>query len=229
MSPCPAGSFRVSWMSSCIQMNKAPMLRVKKRQKENYKLIMKMQKRNCLRLGNKEKTEKKNKQGRQTQRKPIEKRMWKKRNGSTKPFDELNEQEAELQRENDEAQAIIQDKNTSPSDKQAAEDRLADRNEELERLQMQIEKKRKSFHFLSRSKWSDKFGVTVTAVFLTTVVTIGAVIGAIKTLWQPPAKRWEMVWKMSAQRLHQFCPGWLPRLWASVLKLRAKPSFFWPR
>ena len=40
----------------------------------------------------------------------------------TKPLDDLKERESELQRQNEEDQAIIQDENASPSDKEAAED-----------------------------------------------------------------------------------------------------------
>ena len=50
---------------------------------------------------------------------------------STKTVDELNEQEAELQCKNEEDQAIINDQNTSPSEREAAEGRVAERNEEI--------------------------------------------------------------------------------------------------
>jgi len=43
-----------------------------------------------------------------------------------KPLDDLKEQESELQRQNAEDQAIIQDENASPSDKEAAEGRDSD-------------------------------------------------------------------------------------------------------
>ena len=52
----------------------------------------------------------------------------------TRTLDELKEQEAELQRQNEEDQAVIDHENTSPSDKQAAEGRVAERQEELARL-----------------------------------------------------------------------------------------------
>ena len=57
---------------------------------------------------------------------------------STKPLDDLKEQESELQRQKEEDLAIIQDENTSPSDKYAAECRIAEINEELAFLQTQI-------------------------------------------------------------------------------------------
>ena len=49
----------------------------------------------------------------------------------TTTLDELKEQEAELQRQNEEDQAVIDNEDASPSDKQAAEGRVAERQEEL--------------------------------------------------------------------------------------------------
>ena len=57
---------------------------------------------------------------------------------STKPLDDLKERESELQHQNQEDQVIIQDENATPSEKEAAEGRVAERNEEIARLQTQI-------------------------------------------------------------------------------------------
>ena len=46
----------------------------------------------------------------------------------TKPLDELNGRESELRRQNEEDQAIIQDENVFPSDREAAEARVVERN-----------------------------------------------------------------------------------------------------
>ena len=51
---------------------------------------------------------------------------------------ELKERENDLKLQNEEDQKIIQDENTSPSERQAAEGRVTERNEELDRLQTQI-------------------------------------------------------------------------------------------
>ena len=59
----------------------------------------------------------------------------------TRTLDELKEQEAELQRQNEEDQAVIDNEDTSPSDKQAAEGRVAERQEELARLRTQIDER----------------------------------------------------------------------------------------
>ena len=69
---------------------------------------------------------------------------------------------------------------TSPSDKEAAEQRVAARNEELARLQTQIAEREAAMPLRERVKEVfKKYGVTVTAIFLAAGVTIGAVIGAI--------------------------------------------------
>ena len=60
---------------------------------------------------------------------------------NTKTLDELKEQESELKRQNEEDQAIMQDDNTSPSEREAADARVAERNEELSRLRTQIEER----------------------------------------------------------------------------------------
>ena len=98
----------------------------------------------------------------------------------TRTLDELKEQEAELQRQNEEDQAVINDEDASPSDKQAAEGRVAERQEELARLQTQIDEREKALPLRERVKEIfKKYGVTVTAIVIAAGVTIGAVIGAI--------------------------------------------------
>ena len=69
-------------------------------------------------------------------RNAIEERL-----NTTKPLDDLKERESELQRQNEEDRAIIQDENTFPSDREAAEARVVERNEELARLQTQVEER----------------------------------------------------------------------------------------
>ena len=99
---------------------------------------------------------------------------------STKAVDELKEQESELKRQNEEDQATIQDDNTSPSEREAAEARVAERNEELSRLRTQIEEREAVMPLRERIREIfKKYGVTVTAIFIAAGVTIGAVVGSI--------------------------------------------------
>ena len=98
----------------------------------------------------------------------------------TRTLDELKEQEAELQRQNEEDQAVIDNEDASLSDKQAAEGRVEERQEELARLRTQIDERERAFPLRERVKEIfKKYGVTVTAIVLAAGVTIGAVIGAI--------------------------------------------------
>ena len=95
----------------------------------------------------------------------------------TRTLDELKEQEAELQRENEEDQAVIDNEDASPSDKQAA---VKERQEELARLRTQIDERERALPLHERVKEIfKKYGVTVTAIVLAAEVTIGAVIGAL--------------------------------------------------
>ena len=92
----------------------------------------------------------------------------------------MKEQEIYLQRLNKEDQAIIQDEMATLFDKEAAEERVAARNEELARLKTQIAEREAAMPLQERVREIfKKYGVTVTAIFLAAGVTIGAVVGAI--------------------------------------------------
>ncbi|KAL9973501.1 hypothetical protein ACROYT_G019970 [Oculina patagonica] len=98
----------------------------------------------------------------------------------TRALDDLKEKEAELKQQNEEDQAVIEDENAPPTDKQAAEERVAERTEELGRLQTQIAERERALPLRERIKEIfKKYGVTVTAILLAAGVTIGSVIGAI--------------------------------------------------
>ncbi|KAL9983291.1 hypothetical protein ACROYT_G005438 [Oculina patagonica] len=107
------------------------------------KRILKTQKQKLLLLKNKRSRKRKNKHesansGQAFLKKKTEISTMQERLNDTRTFDELREQEDELKRQNEEDQKIIEDENASPSEKQAAEDRVAERTEELARLQTQI-------------------------------------------------------------------------------------------
>ena len=112
--------------------------------------------------------------------KERERNIMEERLNDTRMLDELKEQEAELQRQNEEDQAVIDNADTSPSDRLAAEGRVEERQEELARLQTQIDERERALPLRERVKEIfKKYGVTVTAIVLAAGVTIGAVIGAI--------------------------------------------------
>ena len=112
----------------------------------------------------------------------------------TKPLDDLKEQESELQRQNEEDQGIIQDENASPSHKEAAEGRVAERNQEIAHLQTQIAEREKN-------------GVTLTAVHLAAWATVGAVIGALTRGLKATGKALGKDLKDIGARLASILPG----------------------
>ena len=98
----------------------------------------------------------------------------------TEALDELEERENDLKRQNEKDQAIIQDENTSPSEREAAEARVAERNEELGWLQTQVEERETVMPLRERVREIfKKYGLTVTTIFLAAGVTIGAVVGTM--------------------------------------------------
>ena len=98
----------------------------------------------------------------------------------TKALDELKEKVNELNRQNEKDQAIIQDENTTPSEREAAEARVAETTEELDRLQTQVGERESAMPLRERVREIFKqHGLTITAIMLAAGVTIGAVVGAI--------------------------------------------------
>ena len=63
---------------------------------------------------------------------------------STKPLDELEEQKATLERQFKENKRVIEDENTSPSEREAAEARNEGGEEQLTRLNQHIQEREKA-------------------------------------------------------------------------------------
>ena len=109
------------------------------------------------------------------ERNEIEERL-----NNTKALDELTERENELKRQNEDDQKIIQDENTTPSEREAAEARVAERNEEIDRLQTQIGERESAMPLRERVlEIFKKHGLTITAIVLSAVATIASVVGAL--------------------------------------------------
>ena len=74
----------------------------------------------------------------------------------------------------------MNDENAFPEDKEAAEERIAQRNEELAGLQTLVQEREETMPLREKVKAIfKKYGVTVTSIFLAAGVTIAAVIGTI--------------------------------------------------
>ena len=99
-----------------------------------------------------------------------------------KTLEELKEQETELIRQNEEDRAVINDENATPSEREAAEARVAERQEELARLRTQIREREKARPLWERVKdIFKKYGWTLQAVVLAASLVIGAVVLKIMT------------------------------------------------
>jgi len=130
------------------------------------------------------------------------------RYNQTKLLDDPKEQESELQCQNEEDQAIIQDENASPSEKEAAEGRVAERNEELAHLQTQIVERERGRPLLERVKEIfKKYGVTLTAIVIAAGTTIGAVIGVLTRGLKATGKALGNGLKDIAAKLGSLLPG----------------------
>ena len=126
----------------------------------------------------------------------------------TRTLDELKEQEAELQRQNEEDQAVIDNADTSPSDRLAAEGRVEERQEELARLQTQIDERERALPLRERIKEIfKKYGLTVTAIVIAAGVTIGAVVSAITNALKATGKALGKGLKDIGSKLASILPG----------------------
>ena len=138
---------------------------------------------------------------------------------TSKSLDEMNEQEAELKRQNEEDRAIIDDENTSPSEREAAEGRVAERREELARLRTQIEERERAMPLCERVKEIfKKYGVTVTAIVLAAGVTIGAVIGAITNALKSMGKALRNGLKDIGEKTASLLPGLIGQIVSFLFK-----------
>ena len=135
---------------------------------------------------------------------------------------------AELQQQIEEDEAVVQDTGASPSEREAARERVAERNEELARLQTQIaEKKVRSPFARGLKKIFKKYGFTVTAIVLAAGVTIGAVVGAISNALKAPGKGLANGLKEIGRKTASLLPGLLGSIVFFFSKLPARPSVFW--
>ena len=93
-----------------------------------------------------------------------------------KPLDELKQQAEELETRITEDKRVIEDENTSPSERAAAEARIAENEAELERVNTEIEVRERQRPLLERVKdIFKKYGWTLQAV----VLAVGLVLSAI--------------------------------------------------
>ena len=94
-----------------------------------------------------------------------------------KPLDELKQNEEELETKIAEDKRVIADENTSPSEREAAEDQVANNEAELARVNTEIEVRERQRRLNERVKEIfKKYGWTLQAVVLAAGITISAVV-----------------------------------------------------
>ena len=146
---------------------------------------------------------------------------------STRSFDTLKEQESHLIRLNEEDQAIINDQNAVSFDKEAAEERVAARNEELARLQTQIVEREEAMPLRERVKEIfKKNGVTVTAILLASGVVIGAVMSTLTKGLKATGKAMANGLKEIAAKLGSLLPGLIGQIATFLFKTASKAVGF---
>jgi len=146
---------------------------------------------------------------------------------STKPLDDLNAGESKLQRQKAEAQEVIDAIDTSPYEREAAEARVAEINEELEPLQTQIAERVGVMPLRDRiNEIFKKHGLTVTAIVLVAGVTIGAVVGSITNALKASGKAMAAGLKDLGAKLGYLLPGLIGQVAHFLFNTAAKAVGF---
>ena len=98
-----------------------------------------------------------------------------------KPLDQLKQEAEELNRKITEDKQLIEDENTSPSERAAAEARLSENEAELDRANAELEARERERPLLERVKdVFKKYGWTLDAFFIAVGVILGAIALATK-------------------------------------------------
>ena len=98
-----------------------------------------------------------------------------------KPLDQLKQEAEELNRKITEDKQLIEDENTSPSERAAAEARLSENEAELDRANAELEARERERPLLERIKdIFKKYGWTIDAFFIAVGVILGAIALAAK-------------------------------------------------
>ena len=127
---------------------------------------------------------------------------------STQPLDDLNQKEAELKKTIEQDQAIINDPDASPSEKQEAGRKGGRKPTRVGGPSNADCGKRRRASLRERvKKIFKKHGVTVTAIFLAAGVTIGAVLGTMTNWLKAVGKGTANGMKTIRQKMASLLPG----------------------
>ena len=137
----------------------------------------------------------------------------------TKSLSEMEERYETLKRANEEDQRVIDDENAPSSDKQAAEARIEERREELERLEPQIQQREEALPLRERVKnIFKKYGWTLQAVALAVGIVLSALALAATNGLKAGTKALGQGLKAIGQKLGSLLPGLIGSIVSYVFK-----------
>ena len=137
----------------------------------------------------------------------------------TKPLNELDERYETLKRENEADRKIVDDDNATSSDKQAATERIIEREEEMERLGPQIQEREQELPLRERIKnIFKKYGWTLQAVALAVGIVLSALALAATNGLKAGTKAIGNGLKAIGQKLGSLLPGLIGSIVSYIFK-----------
>ena len=141
------------------------------------------------------------------------------RKDDSQPLDGLKQRAEELNQHITEDLRLIEDENTSPSEREAARERLAVRNEELETLNEEIEARERQRPLLERVKdIFKKYGWTLQAVALAVGIVLSALALAATNGLKAGTKAIGNGLKAIGQKLGSLLPGLIGSIVSYIFK-----------
>ena len=137
----------------------------------------------------------------------------------TKTLNELDERYETLKRENEADRKIVDDDNATSSDKQAATERIIEREEEMERLGQQIQEREQELPLRERVKnIFKKYGWTLQAVALAVGIVLSALALAATNGLKAGTKAIGNGLKTIGQKLGSLLPGLIGSIVSYIFK-----------
>ena len=141
------------------------------------------------------------------------------RKDAIQPLDELKQKAEELKEHNTEDTRIIEDEKTSPSEKEAARERLATRNAELAKVNEEIKSRERQRPLLERVKdIFKKYGWTLQAVALAVGIVLSALALAATNGLKAGTKALAQGLKAIGQKLGSLLPGLIGSIVSYIFK-----------
>ena len=137
----------------------------------------------------------------------------------TKPLNELDERYETLKRENETDRKIVDDDNATSNDKQAATERIIEREEEMERLGQQIQEREEALPLRERVKnIFKKYGWTLQAVALAVGIVLSALALAATNALKTGTKALGNGLEAIGKKLGSLLPGLIGSIVSYIFK-----------